>query len=243
MISDLASFATFRLHLDAGLRPQGLELLRRGALGDGRGRPLARGHAGDAESLVRLPDGWLVGFERWHRIRRYQDLAGPGSYVAAPEGLDAAPRNGGLETLAVLADGRFLALAEALPAPEHPGATRGWIGAPGAWAPLAWRAGPEMAPVDAAGLPDGGALVLERAFSLLGGFRARLVRVAGAALRPGALAEGTELLALADPLPAENWEGVAVAEYRGRRLVALVSDDNESPFQRSLFLLLELRDQ
>lgn len=239
-VSDLAQFATFRLHLDAALRPQGLQLLRRGRLGDGRGQPLARGHAGDAEALVRLPDGWLVGFERWHRIRRYRDLAGPATYVAAPPGLEAAPANGGLESLAVLADGRWLALSEALAATEHAGTTRGWIGGPSAWQPLAWRAGPGMAPVDAAGLPDGGALVLERAFSLIGGFRGRLVRVAAEALRPGALVEGVEILALSDPLPAENWEGVAVLRHHGRLLVALVSDDNESPFQRSLFLLLEL---
>jgi len=239
-ISDLARFAEFRLRLDDRLRPQALVLLRRGRLGDGRGQPLARGHAGDAESLARLPDAWLVGFERWHRIRRYEDLAGPGAEVAAPPGLEAAPGNGGLEALAVLAGGRWLALSEALSAPEHPGATRGWIGGPDAWQPLAWRSGPGMSPVDAAPLPDGGALVLERAFSWIGGFRGRLVRVPEAALRPGTLIEGTEILSLSDPLPAENWEGVSVLAHQGRTLVALVSDDNESAFQRSLFLLLEL---
>ena len=241
IVSDLARFAELQLVLDDALRPIALTLLRRGALGDGAGRPLSRGYAGDAESLARLPDGtWLVGFERWHRIRRYRDLAGPGAPVMAPPGLEAAPTNAGLEALAVLADGRWLALTEALAAPEHPGATRGWIGGPAGWQPLAWRAGPGMAPVDAAPLPDGGVLVLERAFSFLGGFRGRLTHLPAAALRPNQVLEGIELLPLSDPLPVENWEGVAVLAHAGRRLVALVSDDNESPWQRSLFLLLEV---
>ena len=161
--------------------------------------------------------------------------------MPAPPGLEAAPYNAGLEALAALADGRWLALTEALAAPEHPGATRGWIGGPAGWQPLAWRAGPAMAPVDAAPLPDGGVLVLERASSFVGGFRARLTRLPGSALRPGQVLEGNEILSLSDPLPVENWEGVTVLEYAGRLLVALVSDDNESPWQRSLFLLLELR--
>jgi len=138
LVSDLARFAELRLTLDDGLRPTGLTALRRGALGDGAGLPLQRGYAGDAESLARLPDGtWLVGFERWHRIRRYRDLAGPGAPMPAPPGLEAAPYNAGLEALAALADGRWLALTEALAAPEHPGATRGWIGGPADWQPLA----------------------------------------------------------------------------------------------------------
>ena len=242
LVSDLARFAELRLTLDDGLRPTGLTALRRGALGDGAGLPLQRGYAGDAESLARLPDGtWLVGFERWHRIRRYRDLAGPGAPMTAPPGLEAAPYNAGLEALAVLADGRWLALTEALAAPEHPGATWGWIGGPAGWQPLAWRAGPAMAPVDGAPLPDGGVLVLERASSFVGGFRARLTRLPGSALRAGQVLEGNEILSLSDPLPVENWEGVTVLEYAGRLLVALVSDDNESSWQRSLFLLLELR--
>jgi hypothetical protein len=121
---------------------------------------------------------------------------------------------------------------------------RGWIGRPGAWVPIAWRRAPPFVPVDAAGLPDGGALVLERRFSLLGGFAARLVRVAPAAIaairRDGRL-DGEEVLRLdGTPLPAENWEGVAAVRHQGRTIVALVADDNESLLQRALLLLFEL---
>ena len=222
-----------------------LQPLAAGPLLDGAGHPLRRGHAGDAEAITRLADGtWLVGFERWHRIRAYRHLDGPGAYVDAPPGLDRAPRNGGLEALAVLADGRLLAMTEELAPPGRPALRRGWVGRPGAWVPITWRPAPPFVPVDASGLPDGGALVLERRFNLLGGFAARLVRVrpaAVAAIGPEALLDGEEILRLdGAPLPAENWEGVAAVRHAGRTIVALLTDDNESVLQRSLLLLFEL---
>ncbi len=240
-VSDLARFAEFTLSLDEALRPRALVLRRAGRLGDGSGRPLPRGFAGDAEALARLPDGrWLVAFERWHRIRAYRDLAGPGLYVEAPPGLERTPINGGLEALTVLEDGRWLAFAEDLAALDAPGAVTGWIGGPGAWRELAYQPAMGHAPVDAAALPGGGTLVLERAFSLLGGFSARLCRLPAASLAAGALLQPEELLRFAAPLPVDNFEGIAAARIAGRILVAVVSDDNENRLQRTLVLLFEL---
>ena len=118
------------------------------------------------------------------------------------------------------------------------------IGAPGRWVPLAWQPAPGLVPVDAAGLPDGGALVLERAFSWLGGFTGRLVRVppgAIAAAGPGTVLEGEEILRLDGSIvPAENYERVAAVRHQGRTLIAIVADDNHSPLQRGLLWLFEL---
>jgi len=245
MVDDRGRWAQARIVLRAG-RAHALLPLASGPLRDGAGRPLPRGHAADAEAIARLPDGtWLVAFERWHRIRAYARLDGPGQYVAAPPGNGAAPANAGIESLALLADGRLLAITEGLAPEGRPALRRGWIGRPGAWTPIAWRGAPPFVPVDAAGLPDGGALVLERRFSVFGGFAARLLRVAPGAIaalgREGVL-EGEEILRLdGRALPAENWEGVGVARDEGRLIVALVSDDNESALQRSLMLLFELR--
>ena len=92
---------------------------------------------------------------------------------------------------------------------------------------------------DAAGLPDGGALVLERRFALLegGGFSARLVRVSAAALRGPDPIAGEPLLNLPPDGPAENWEGVTVLRRGAALWIGLISDDNENAFQRSLFML------
>ncbi len=240
-VSDRGRFLEASLRLDGAARPTGLDLRRSGRLGDGGGRPLAASYTGDAEALARLPDGsLLVAFERWHRIRRYRDLAGPGTYVPAPPGLEAAPSNSGLEALAVLADGRWLGIAEGLLAGGHAAA---WLGGPGGWTSLAYRTGFAMQAVDAAGLQDGGALVLERSFALFGGFGGRLAHLPAAPLAAagaGALLEPEEWLRLADPLPVDNYEAVAVFRHQGRLLCALVSDDNENRLQRTLLLLFEI---
>lgn len=243
LVSDLGRFAEMRLELDEGLHPRGLHLLRQGPLRDSAGRPLTE-HWRDAEALARLPDGtWLIAFERHHRIRRYTTLDGPSSSATAPPGLGTAPFNGGLESLAVLPDGRWLAMAEFLPGPE-PGTSQAWVSRPDgqAWQAFAYRPAEALAPVDAATMPNGDVLVLERGFTLLGGFVARLALVPASALRrPSGVVAGREVLRLDEPLPAENWEAIAVARIGGRTLVALVSDDNERMFQRSLFLLFAWR--
>lgn len=245
LVSDRGHWAEARLLL-GGLTPIGLNPLRHGLLRDEAGRPLPRGFAGDAEALARLPDGsWLVAFERRHRIRAYRRLGGPGAYVAPPPDLEHAPANGGLESLAVLPDGRLFAIAETFAPPDRPELRHTWLGTPGRWMPLYWQPAPGFHPTDAAILPDGSALVLERRFSLLGGFTARLVRTAPdtfRATREAAVLGGEVVLMLDDaPLPAENWEGVAVTRFGRETLVALMSDDNESVLQRSLLLLFAWR--
>nr|WP_246603245.1 esterase-like activity of phytase family protein [Falsiroseomonas tokyonensis] len=243
-ISDRARFVEMRLALDEGLRPLNLSLIRSGFLRDERGRAMPPGRAADAEALARLPDGtWLVGFERRHRIAAYASWTGPARPMPAPPGLDRSPGNAALESLAVLADGRWLALSEGLPwGPGEPGDLTGWIGGPDSWRAFGYRPAAGHVPVDAAALPDGGALVLERSFGLLAGFGGRLLRLAPDQLRQasqGRLVQGEVLLRLEPPLPVDNYEGVAVLEREGRVLVALISDDNESLWQRSLLLLFE----
>ncbi|TDH61387.1 esterase-like activity of phytase family protein [Dankookia rubra] len=245
-ISDLAYWMTARIELRDG-RPVGLSGLRSGPLGDGAGQPLPRGYSGDAEALARLPDGtWLVGFERWHRIRAYARIDGPGVYVQAPPGLEQAGGNGGLESLAVLANGRILAITEAMSVAGQPGVVRAWLGGPpGEWQAMAYRPGEDLSPADAAPLPDGGALVLERSFSLFGGFGGRLVRIPAAALQaagPGTVLKGEEILRIAAPLPVDNFEGVSAVRVGGRTLVAMISDDNQNLLQRTMLLLFVLAD-
>ncbi len=99
-----------------------------------------------------------------------------------------------------------------------------------------YRPAPGLSPTDAAAF-GGGALVLERRFSLLGGFECRLAHLARL---EGPVLEGETWLELPPDGPAENWEAVAVAHHGGRWLLALLSDDNESVFQRSLLLLFEI---
>jgi hypothetical protein len=239
-LSDLARWMTARLVIRDG-RPVGLADLRTGRLRDGAGQPLARGYGGDSEGLARLPDGsWLVSFERWHRLRAFKSFNGPGTYFEAPPGLERAPINGGAEALAALPDGALLVITETMPAGSDPRLRRAWLGGPGAWKAVSYRAAAGFDPADAAALREGGAVVLERRFSVFGGFGGRVVRLTEAQLRdagPGAVLEGEEILRLSAPLPTENYEAIAVARHGGRTLLAVLADDNENLLQRSLLLL------
>lgn len=244
-VSDVGHWFTARLILDGG-GPAGLSDLRTGRLRGPSGQPLA-GLERDAESLAQLPDGtFLVGFERRHRIDAYRTIDGLPDPVPSPPGLHRAPRNGGLESLAVLADGRWLGIAESLAPEDTPGAAlrQAWLGGPGRWTSVAYRPHEGYDPTDAVGLPGGGALVLERRFSRWGRFTGRIAHLPAAALEAsvGTTLAGSELLDLRSPWPEENWEGMAITRHRGRTLVAVVSDDNQSAWQRQLLLLFALND-
>lgn len=215
------------------LSPLALGPARHGPLRDAAGHPLGRGGT-DAEALLRLPDGsWLVGFERRHQIARYLRLDGPALPFGAPPGLAAAPANGGLESLALLPDGRLLAITESLVRGDGRAA---WIGRDGRWEERIYQPASGFSPTDAAALGQG-VLVLERDFSLFGGFRARLAYVADLS-RPQLV--GETWLDLPPDAPAENWEAVATARTSEGALVALLTDDNQSPFQKTLLAIFRL---
>jgi hypothetical protein len=92
---------------------------------------------------------------------------------------------------------------------------------------------------DAALLPDGRLLVLNRRFRLFEGWTARLV-IAG--LRRDGVIATREIAALAAPLTVDNMEAMSVTSEGGRTIVWLASDDNFSPLQRTLLLKFELRE-
>jgi hypothetical protein len=199
----------------------------------------------DAEALRRDRDGsWLVSFELRHRVQRYRpganglpDAAGP---VTGPADLASQPLNGGIESLAVLGDGRLLLLSEEGRTPA--GDLKGWLrGGDGQWSALAYRVTEPFRPVDAALLPDGDVLVLERRFSRIGGVGSRLVRIPAAAILPGAVLDGEEVAQLAPPVTVDNFEGLAVGQApSGATLLYLIADDNRSPLQRTLLLQFRL---
>lgn len=202
------------------------------------------GKRSDSEDLARLPDGrWAVSFERWHRIELYPaDPEGPAGRprrLRRPPGLREAPGNGGIEALAALPDGRLLAIEEGTESTA--GRHRAWIGSEGGWERLTYLGEVPYRPTAAAALPDGDLLVLERRASLLGGFGARIVRVPGGRLTPGAAVRGREIARLEPPLAVDNFEGMAaIPEPDGGIRIFLVSDDNFWALQRTLLLSFRL---
>lgn len=237
-INDVGHWLRFRMDVDDAGRPV--------AFGDLTVEPLGgldgSKNDGDAEELRAVAAGWLVSFERRHRLLLYrQGLSSPPQRLDTPPDYQAQPENGGVEAMTPLADGRLLLLSE--DGTDAAGLGQGWIGGPGAWRPIAYRRTGQFHPTSATLLPDGDIVVLERRFSLLGGVAARLVRVPAAALRPGAVLEGRELFVLEPPLQVDNYEAIAVRPRQDGRLVAyIVADDNFSRLQATLLMAVLLPD-
>lgn len=240
-ISDRGAWLTCRLLYDERGWLVGADQGAGGPLIDETGAALdARAGDGDAEAMAVLPDGSVVvAFERDHRLLHYPEseppFAKPPERFATPTGLENAPDNGGVKALAHVGRGFFLAVSERLA--DGAGALAGWVGRMGAWEPLPYGRTGAFRPADAALLPRGDVLVLER-HATAGGYAVRLARLARGAIAPYRRIDGAEVARWGPPLTSDNFEGLAVrrGRARGEALVLMISDDNANPLQRTLLL-------
>jgi len=238
LISDGGNLAGFTLARDGGVADP-----RFGRLAGGPGTGWEKRDR-DSESMTAGPDGmrW-VGFESLPAIFRYAADGRVTGWVR-PRAMQSWSVNGGIESLARLPDGRFVAIAEQ----SRRGEGRARPGLIFARDPIADRdparfrylPPPGSSPSDAAALPDGSLLVVNRRFRFPFRFSAELTLVPAGAIRRGATVHGTSVATLDAPLVHDNWEGVAVTREAGATIVWLVSDDNESILQRTLLLRFRL---
>ncbi|AXJ95534.1 MULTISPECIES: esterase-like activity of phytase family protein [unclassified Sphingomonas] len=246
LLSDGGNVVTFRMGADWHPRAIGFRNLPAGpGIGwDKRDR--------DTESMVRDPatgQSW-VGYENYNAIWRYAPGFARVEGHVEPRAMRDWPVNGGPESLARLPDGRFVTISETghVPASRWPGTraarlkTRDaliFAGDPIAGgAPEAFAYEPEgrFDPADAAALPNGDLVVLERDFRLPYRFHNRIARVPASAIRPGGMARGVTLAYLDAPLIHDNFEGIAVTREGRATMLWIVSDDNQSLLQRTLLL-------
>lgn len=240
-ISDQGWWFSAALAHGPGGAPVSLSEARLGPLLDPQGRPLTGKRNRDAEGLAAQDGGFLVSFERNHRLWRYpgpQGLTGRPQPLGLPSWLTASPNNSGVEAMTVLADGLLLLLAEdATGGPR----TLGALGDGARWQKLGYRLHADFKPTALAALPGGGCLVLERAYSPALGARARLGWLPAGQLKPGAELAPVNLAQLLPPMTTDNFEGLAlVPDPKGGWRVYLLSDDNYSPVQRTLLLAFYL---
>lgn len=188
----------------------------------------------DGEGLATGPDGAIyVSFEGEHRIWRYAAPGARAQIVPPDPAFARLQRNSGLEALAATADGTLYTIPERSGALERPFPV--WRLAPGA---RHWEEGrlPRMPPHLVTGAdigPDGRLYVLERDFTLLGGWGMRLRR-ADLATWPDL---ETETLLELRRGGVDNMEGISLwRDPDGRMRAVLVSDDNFHPLQRTLLL-------
>ncbi|HET9427212.1 MAG TPA: esterase-like activity of phytase family protein [Allosphingosinicella sp.] len=210
----------------------------------GPGRAVRRNR--DTESLALRGNHAWVGFERHNMVWRYRTDDWTAEAAARPAAIRRWRRNSGAETLVALADGRFLAIAEGRDGARFSEVVL-FAGDPAeaetAAVTLRYRRLEGFLPTDAAVLPDGRLLVLNRSISLFGGMAAKLAIVDLASLQPGTVLEGQEISALTPPLTVDNMEALSIAREDGRILVRIASDDNYLALQRTLLLEFELDER
>ena len=238
-VSDRGFWLSAHMRLDSNGRLLSLAEWKIASLLTPEKTPLESRLLTDAEALARAPDGsFLVAFEHVHRLWRYRappdTLSSPAVPVSLPSEVFIAPRNGGLEAVSVLPDGRIFAIAEEFENPD--GSLKAWLVDDARFAELPYRADSGFSVADSAALKNGDVIILERRFRLPIRFSTRLILVKAEQIRPGAALMGEELLRLEAPLYTENFEGVAVMESDAGTLIFLVSDDNYFWLQRTLLL-------
>jgi len=234
-------------------RPIGIASATLAPMLDGDGKPLTAGDDADAEALTLMdgPDGgrYAVSFEREHRIESYPVKDGflaRSTRMATPKEIRRLRHNRGLESVAAPPPscanaGKIVAIAER--DRDKAADIPGWIiGGPRPGRFRIRRDG-DFSITDAAFLPDGGLVLLERLFNFSQGVGMRLRLVPCAALTPGATIAGTVLMTADFSSQIDNMEGLSVhTDARGQTILTLISDDNRSILQRSLLLRFRLRE-
>ncbi len=205
----------------------------------------------DAEGLALRGNHVLVSYEQHHRVDAYPD---PGFEISPPDGTLPLPiprwqlrANRSLEALMIAPQSSPFAGGAVIVA-EDSLDDEGNMLAAILDGPLQGRftvrhyGGYDVS--DGVFLPGGDLLLLERRFGLIHGLGVRIRRIAGADIKPGAVADGKVIFEASSREQIDNMEGMDVFQAADGSLhLILVSDDNHSILQRSLMLEFKLHDE
>jgi hypothetical protein len=248
-LSDKGSWFRGRIVYE-GARPSGIADAEMAPILGLDGRPLAARGWYDTESIAEDGGTLYLGIERVHQIVRFgfgkDGLSARGRPIPVPPELRALPANQGLEAMVFVPKGLPLA-GTLIAVSEHGLDAAGNVSAfliggrnPGSFAV---KRNSNYGISDAALVPGGGVLLLERKFSWSSGLAVRLRRIALADIKPDALVDGPVLFEADLGYEIDNMEGLSVHRLPGGETVlTLVSDDNFSPLQRTLLLQFTLTE-
>lgn len=201
----------------------------------------------DSESLVRDPINgrYWVGFEDSNAIARYDPALTRQEGFRAPPNMRDWPANSGPEAMVLLGSGAFLVFSE--DAQTGNGLTDALLFRGDPLDPqtkvqrFAYRAPLGYKITDAATLPDGRLIIVNRRFTVFEGVSARITIADPADIAPGAVLEGEVIAKIDPPLTVDNMEAIAITQEGDDVMVWLASDDNFNSIQRSLLLKFKLR--
>jgi hypothetical protein len=203
------------------------------------GRILANPRMTDAEGIARAPDGTLyISFEHEHRVWSYAHPDAPARPLPQHPDFRRLQDNSGLEALAIDANGTLYAVPERSGEWERPFPVYRYRS--GRWdRDLSLPRRDRFLPVGADFGPDGRFYLLERDFSLLGGFASRVRRFR---LTARGFSDEEELFSTRFGTH-DNLEGISVwRDGAGLVRLTMISDDNFRLFQRTEIVEYTLAD-
>jgi len=212
------------------------------------GRPITTKKMFDSESLAIDGMTLYVGIERANRILKFDfrhgGIASRGEEVAVPPAFRRLPFNKGPEGLVFVPkgmplDGTLLAFSER--GLDAAGNLIGFLIGGARPGQFAVRRTGDYDVSDAALLPTGDILILERKFSILSGVGIRIRRIPLRMIAPGAVVDGPSIFDADLGYEIDNMEGLDVhVTADGDTVLTMISDDNFSMLQRTLLLQFTL---
>jgi hypothetical protein len=231
-LSDAGTVLSFRLPRRRGTVPLRVEPLSQRVIRDESFY--------DTESMLFEGDRAWIGFERLNAVARYRRDGWRLEGYARPPAMRRWRSNLGAEAMVRLPDGRFLVFAEGRSGDGPLSPVVLFAGDPAERGTpallLRYRRMPGTRITDAALLPDGRLLTLNRGFGFFEGASAILAVAELDGLAPGSTIAGRAIADLRAPLTVDNMEALSVTREGGRTIVRLASDDNFMALQRSLLL-------
>jgi hypothetical protein len=233
-----------------GTRPSGIAAAEMAPMLGPDGRRLSARGWYDTEAIARDGNTVYVGLERVHRIVRFDygkdGLLARARPIEVPAAFRSFPSNGSVEALAFVPrgsgplGGTLIAIAER--GRDRNGDHLAFlIGGPRAGQFTIKRRN-DYDVSDAAALPNGDLVIVERQFGWTTGLYIRLRRIPIAEIRPGALVDGPVLMEADLGQQIDNMEGIGVHRAGGDTVLTLISDNNFSPLQRTLLLQFSLAE-
>lgn len=247
-VSDTGFFFFGRVERDAEGRPIGIGSASLSEMTDEDGKVQRAKYLSDAEGLSLDGDRASVAFERVDRIVEFQ-LEGDRAIPLPTKVPIVIPdyelrANGGIEALArapedSVFEGARIAIAET--SIDRSGNILGAVLEGPRRGQFSVRKSGRFSPTDAVVLPGGRLLLLERSFSMARGVGMQLRMIDLNTIAPGATVDGEIILTTDMRYQIDNMEGIDVFRTAdGALRIGMISDDNRSILQRTLYLEFEV---
>ncbi len=247
-VSDNGFWITGSIEHDADMHPSGFEDVAITEMADSAGAIIREKYNSDAEGLALDGNLVSVSFEREHRISTgvldYSTMRFPYKNEPLPVPAKELRSNRGFETLAkspadTSLDGARVAISEK--SLDRLGNILGGVmeGADKGMFTVSRDSAYDISDGDF--LPNGDLLILERRFSMAEGIGMRIRQIKGAEIKPGAVLNGAVLMEADLGYQIDNMEALDVWQRQdGTTMISLMSDDNHSILQRTMYLEFKL---